>query len=228
MLPVMVCAEGFLLSHTSEVLDIPDQDAVDAFLPESRRPTTGCSTRTGRAAFSALPEPNDYAAFQRNVAEAHGRGPGPDRDGRRRSSRRTSGGARSAHSRSPATRTRGGRSSRSGRSASRRWSSSTTTATCSSSASTPTGRSRRPALSAALAGVSYVTVVDRAAAFGSFGPLGSDVRSLDLRDVKAGDERRLRARRDGGDARDAALGAGTDAVGRRGPGIAPVYVPEGV
>ncbi len=26
MLPVMVCAEGFLLSHTSEVLDVPDQD----------------------------------------------------------------------------------------------------------------------------------------------------------------------------------------------------------
>ena len=34
MLPVMVCAEGFLLSHTSEVVDIPEQSTVDAFLPE--------------------------------------------------------------------------------------------------------------------------------------------------------------------------------------------------
>ena len=38
MLPVMVCAEGFLLSHTSEVVDVPEQDAVDAFLPELRPP----------------------------------------------------------------------------------------------------------------------------------------------------------------------------------------------
>ena len=32
-LPVMVCAEGFLLSHTSEVVEVPGQDEVDAFLP---------------------------------------------------------------------------------------------------------------------------------------------------------------------------------------------------
>ena len=38
MLPVLVCAEGFLLSHTSEVLDVPEQDAVDAFLPELHPP----------------------------------------------------------------------------------------------------------------------------------------------------------------------------------------------
>jgi pyruvate ferredoxin oxidoreductase alpha subunit len=35
-------------------------------------------------------------------------------------------------------------------------------------------------LSAALSGASYVCVVDRAAAFGSLGPLGADVKSLDL------------------------------------------------
>jgi pyruvate ferredoxin oxidoreductase alpha subunit len=40
-------------------------------------------------------------------------------------------------------------------------------------------------LAAALAGVSHVAVVDRAAAFGSLGPLGADVRSLDLPHVKA-------------------------------------------
>ena len=38
LLPVMVCAEGFLLSHTSEVVDIPAQDAVDYFIPELRPP----------------------------------------------------------------------------------------------------------------------------------------------------------------------------------------------
>ena len=32
LLPVLVCAEGFLLSHTSEALDLPGRDAVDAFL----------------------------------------------------------------------------------------------------------------------------------------------------------------------------------------------------
>lgn len=32
-LPVMVCVDGFTLTHTLEVLDIPDQDQVDAFLP---------------------------------------------------------------------------------------------------------------------------------------------------------------------------------------------------
>ena len=39
MLPVMVCAEGFLLSHTSEVARRPaSRSAVDAFLPELRPP----------------------------------------------------------------------------------------------------------------------------------------------------------------------------------------------
>ncbi len=32
-LPVMVCMDGFTLTHTLEPLDLPDQDQVDAFLP---------------------------------------------------------------------------------------------------------------------------------------------------------------------------------------------------
>lgn len=32
-LPVMVCMDGFILTHTMEVIDMPDQAAVDAFLP---------------------------------------------------------------------------------------------------------------------------------------------------------------------------------------------------
>jgi pyruvate ferredoxin oxidoreductase alpha subunit len=33
MLPMMVCLDGFVLSHTVERVDVPDQDAVDSFLP---------------------------------------------------------------------------------------------------------------------------------------------------------------------------------------------------
>jgi pyruvate/2-oxoacid:ferredoxin oxidoreductase alpha subunit len=33
LLPVMVNLEGFILSHTYEIVDIPEQDRVDAFLP---------------------------------------------------------------------------------------------------------------------------------------------------------------------------------------------------
>jgi pyruvate/2-oxoacid:ferredoxin oxidoreductase alpha subunit len=40
-------------------------------------------------------------------------------------------------------------------------------------------------LAAALARVSYVSVIDRVPAFGSLGPLGSDVMSLDLAQARA-------------------------------------------
>lgn len=33
-LPVAVCMDGFVLTHTMEVIDLPSQDEVDAFLPE--------------------------------------------------------------------------------------------------------------------------------------------------------------------------------------------------
>ena len=33
LLPVMICLDGFSLSHTYEIVDIPEQDEVDAFLP---------------------------------------------------------------------------------------------------------------------------------------------------------------------------------------------------
>ncbi len=33
MLPVMICLDGFVLSHTVEKVDVPDQALVDAFLP---------------------------------------------------------------------------------------------------------------------------------------------------------------------------------------------------
>ena len=72
-------------------------------------------------------------------------------------------------------------------------------------------------------------MIDRAAAFGSLGPLGGDVRSLDLDAREGRDELRLRAGRSGRDSRDAALGAEPDALEQRAAsGLAPVYVPEGV
>ncbi len=38
--PVMVCYDGFLLSHTVMPVDVPDQDKVDAFLPPRTDPLT--------------------------------------------------------------------------------------------------------------------------------------------------------------------------------------------
>jgi pyruvate/2-oxoacid:ferredoxin oxidoreductase alpha subunit len=71
LLPVMVCAEGFLLSHTSERLELPDQEAVDAFIPELRLPDDCVLDPSRPRVFSSVPgEANDYYAFQRNVAEA--------------------------------------------------------------------------------------------------------------------------------------------------------------
>jgi len=73
MLPVLVCAEGFLLSHTAEVVDVPSQEAVDAFLPPFRPPEDWLLDPHRPRAFSGLPDPADYATYQRNVAEAHER-----------------------------------------------------------------------------------------------------------------------------------------------------------
>ena len=73
MLPVLVCAEGFLLSHTAEVVDVPSQEQVDAFLPPFRPPEDWLLDPRRPRAFSGLPEPNDYATYQHHVAEAHER-----------------------------------------------------------------------------------------------------------------------------------------------------------
>ena len=179
MLPVLICAEGFLLSHTAEVLDVPDQDAVDAFLPAFRAPEDWVLDPDRPRTFSALPEPKDYAAFQHNVAEAMDGSRGVIESvaaeftaqfGRRKV------GALELAGNPDATR-----------------------ALISIGTIGDTSQelldddddllvvrvhAYRPfpaeQLSAALARVSYVSIVDRVAAFGSLGPLGSDVRSLGL------------------------------------------------
>jgi pyruvate/2-oxoacid:ferredoxin oxidoreductase alpha subunit len=73
MLPVLVCAEGFLLSHTAEVVDVPSQEAVDAFLPRFDPPAEWLFDPLNPRAFSGVPDPTEYATFQRRVADAHDR-----------------------------------------------------------------------------------------------------------------------------------------------------------
>ena len=70
MLPVLVCEEGFLLSHTSEVVDVPAQAAVDAFLPSFSPPAEWLLDPRTPTTYSAVPRPEEYYVFQRNVAEA--------------------------------------------------------------------------------------------------------------------------------------------------------------
>lgn len=71
MLPVLVSAEGFLVSHTAEVVDVPEQAVVDEFLPPFRPPEDWLLDPRSPRAFLGLPEPREYATFQRNVARAH-------------------------------------------------------------------------------------------------------------------------------------------------------------
>ena len=184
LLPVMVCAEGFLLSHTSEVLDIPDQDTVDAFIPELR-PPDGWVLDPGRPrAFSSMPEPNDYYAFQRNVADAmddarnvietvsseftaHFR--------RRKIGALEITGNPDAHAALVAIGTIGDTAQE--------------LLDADDDLLVVRVHTYRPfpaeELAAALASASYVSVIDRAPAFGSLGPLGNDVRSLRLEHVRA-------------------------------------------
>jgi pyruvate/2-oxoacid:ferredoxin oxidoreductase alpha subunit len=183
LLPVMVCEEGFLLSHTSEVVDVPDQSMVDAFLPELHAPDEW-RLDPGRArTFSALPEPQDYAAFQLRVADAMDEARGlietvasefTSHFGRNKTGALEVAGNPDADAALVTIGTMG---------------ESALDLLDDEDLLLVRVHAYRPfpaaELSAALAGVSYVSVVDRAPAFGSLGPLGGDVRSLDLQHVKA-------------------------------------------
>jgi pyruvate/2-oxoacid:ferredoxin oxidoreductase alpha subunit len=184
LLPVMVCAEGFLLSHTSEVLDVPDQEAVDAFLPELRPRDDWVLDPDRPRTFSALPEPNDYYAFQRNVAEAMDEARGVIE-------------AVSSEFASYFKREKVGALEIAGEPDADTALVAIGTIGDSAKELLETDddllvvrvHTYRPfpaeELSAALARASFVSIIDRAAAFGSLGPLGSDVRSLGLEHVKA-------------------------------------------
>lgn len=185
MLPVMVCSEGFILSHTAEVVDVPDQETVDAFLPPMQAPEDWVLDPDVPRTFSALPDGRDYASFMHHVAEAMDEALGliePVAEeftatfGRRKVGALDIAGNLAAES------------------------ALVTIGTIGESALEllETGEdvllvrvhAFRPfpaeALSQALAGSRYVSIVDRAPAFGSLGPLGADLlASVDLQHVRS-------------------------------------------
>jgi pyruvate/2-oxoacid:ferredoxin oxidoreductase alpha subunit len=228
MLPVMVNAEGFLLSHTSEVLEIPEQEAVDAFLPEFRPPADWVLDPDEPRTFSALPEPKTYAAFQRNVADAMDEAADlidsvaaefASHFGRPKTGALELTGNPEA---SRALVTMG----TIGDSAQELLDGDDDLLLVRVHAYRPFPAAR---LQAALAHASRVSVIDRASAFGSLGALGGDVRSLDLPHAEAvvdficgigGTEVTP-------DTLRWALAETLSADGRN-AGLAPVHVPEGV
>jgi pyruvate ferredoxin oxidoreductase alpha subunit len=225
MLPVMVCAEGFLLSHTSEVVDVPDQKTVDAFIPELHLPDEWVLDPDRPRAFSSLPNADDYYAFQRNVAEAMDEA-------------RTVVVAVSAEFTSHFGREKVGALELVGNPGA-------DTALVAIGTIGDTARellegnddllvvrvhAYRPfpatELAAALAGVSYVSVIDRAPAFGSLGPLGNDVRSLDLPNAKA--TTNFIGGLGGAEVTPVTLRWVLEQTRSRAAGAAAVYVPEGM
>jgi pyruvate ferredoxin oxidoreductase alpha subunit len=187
LLPVLVCAEGFLLSHTSEVVEVPAQEEVDAFLPPFDASDEWRLDPVPPRVFSGVPDAREYAGFQRNVADALDQTRGlldevatdfTSHFGRVKVGSLEVSGARDAH-----------------------------TALVTIGTIGDTARelveggddlllvrvhAYRPFPSAelaeVLAGASKVVVIDRVAAFGSLAPLGSDVRALgfDATDVVCG------------------------------------------
>jgi pyruvate/2-oxoacid:ferredoxin oxidoreductase alpha subunit len=227
LLPVLVCFEGFLLSHTSEVLEVPDQETVDAFLPELDPPDDWVLDPARPRVFSALPEANDYYAFQRNVAEAM-------EDVRGTIAAVAAGfGARFGREKVGALEVSGNP-----RGASALVAIGTIGDTAKELLDADDDllvvrvHAYRPfpaaELSAALARARHVTVVDRAAAFGSLGPLGNDVASLELPRATVAN---VVAGLGGAEVRPETLRWALDGTrsGRaRRVGAGPVYAPEGV
>jgi pyruvate ferredoxin oxidoreductase alpha subunit len=182
MLPVMVCSEGFLLSHTSEVVDVPAQEEVDAFLPPFEPPEDWVIDPGVPRSFSGLPEPRQYAEFQQHVAEAldvarplvdavaaeFGQSFGRPKTGLLQVT-----GNASASSALVTMATMG----------------DTALELLDDDDDLLVVRvhAYRPfpgeQLQRVLSGIPHVCVIDRAAAFGAFGPLGSDVRALRLPDA---------------------------------------------
>jgi len=180
MLPVLVCAEGFLLSHTSEAVEIPEQSAVDAFLPSFRPPGDWLLDPVLPRSYSAVPaEPGEYVGFQRRVADAMDEARGVIEAvaseftscfGRRKTGMLEITGNPAA---SAALVTIG----TIGESALELLDADDDLLLVRVHAYRPLPAAE---LADALAGVSHVSVIDRAPAFGSLGPLGGDIRALEL------------------------------------------------
>jgi pyruvate ferredoxin oxidoreductase alpha subunit len=225
MLPVMVCYEGFLLSHTSEIVDVPAQAAVDAFIPPFCPPDDWVLDPDRPRSFSALPQATDYAAFQRNVAAAMDEAGRllpeiaeefTEQFGRRKVGALDVSGNPEADAALVTIGTVG----------------ETALELLDDDPDLLLVRvhAYRPfpaaELESVLSGVSRVAVVDRAPAFGSLGPLGEDVRSLGLTRVKKITD--FVCGVGGTDVTPGTLGWVLDDTRRHAQAPEPVYVPEGV
>jgi pyruvate ferredoxin oxidoreductase alpha subunit len=179
LLPALVCLEGFLLSHTSEIVDVPEQEAVDAFLPLFDPPEDWVLDPRVPRAFSGLPEPRVYDAFQRNVTEALAEARAviervaaefTEHFGRRKVGALDVAGNPDAGTALVSIGTIGD--------------SALELLEADDDLLLVRVHAYRPfpsrELASTLARASRVCVVDRAAPFGAFGPLGADVRALDL------------------------------------------------
>ncbi len=227
MLPVMVCAEGFLLSHTSEVVEVPEQSAVDAFLPAFSAPDDWVLDPERPRTYSALPEPDDYVAFQRHVSDAMDSARGlieavaaefGSHFGRHKTAALDVAGNPAADEALVTIGTIG----------------DTALELLEDDDNLLLVRVHafRPfpaaELADALSGVSYVSVVDRAPAFGSLGPMGADVLSLDLKHLTAAVN--FVGGLGGQDVTPLTLRWALAQTRGRSDGLspAPVYIPEGV
>ncbi|HUI38456.1 MAG TPA: transketolase C-terminal domain-containing protein [Thermoplasmata archaeon] len=72
-LPVMINEDAFYLSHTVEPVDLPDQAAVDRFLPRRRPVAVLVPGTTGR--LGSFTGPEDHVRFRREMSKATDRVP---------------------------------------------------------------------------------------------------------------------------------------------------------
>ncbi|MDQ2179910.1 transketolase C-terminal domain-containing protein [Marinifilum sp. D714] len=66
--PMMVNLDGFILTHTYELVDIPDQDMVDQFLPPFQTPNKMSFENPKNLGFSSRPDDNTEFKYQQNEA----------------------------------------------------------------------------------------------------------------------------------------------------------------
>ncbi|MCT4639399.1 MAG: hypothetical protein N4A72_16970 [Bacteroidales bacterium] len=65
--PMMVNLDGFILTHTYEIVSVPAQEDVDAFLPPFETPNKMCFENPKNMAFSSQPDDNTEFKYQQNV-----------------------------------------------------------------------------------------------------------------------------------------------------------------
>lgn len=73
LIPAMVCFDGFFSSHTHEVVDVPDQEQVDTFLPK-RKAEYFLDTEAPRT-FSGGTLPGNFMEFRYKLQKAFERAP---------------------------------------------------------------------------------------------------------------------------------------------------------